>query len=89
MRSFTMIASIPTLNMFARTFVALIGLFDDLSYYNYHGRNYSVSVEMFFEEMNNFTLARFIPLQLYTIYDKLSLTYSEKILKETVTTTPK
>lgn len=87
--SFTVIASVPTLNMFTRTFVALVGLLDDLSYYSYHSRNYTASVEMFFKYMNEFTLARFIPFQLDKVYDALSLTYSDKILKETVTIVPK
>lgn len=76
MHSFTMVASVPTINMFTRAFGALIGLFDDLSYYNYHGRNYSTSVEMFFESMNDFTLTRFLPFQLNKVYDALSFTYS-------------
>lgn len=88
MNSFTMIASIPTVSMFTQTFVSLVGLFDDLSYYTYHGRNYSDVVEVFFTEMTNFTMSRFIPFQLDSVYDQILVNYSAAILCEDLDRTP-
>lgn len=61
MFGFTYAASIPTINIISSSFASFFGLLDDYSYYLYHKRRYSRPVLVYFGELNNFTLMRWIP----------------------------
>ena len=56
----TSVVSIPTLSLLTRSLVSIVGLFDDLSYYSYHNRNYSKVITPYLLQMTNFTLSRFV-----------------------------
>lgn len=65
-----------------------MGLLDDLSYYNYHHREYLSQIETMFGDMMNFTLSRFTPFELESVYEKFEITYSDQILQNNVKRLP-
>jgi hypothetical protein len=85
---FTIAASIPTINLISTYFSSFFGLLDDLSYYSYHQRNYSRVVFVFFEQLTNFTLHRWIPPFITEAYKKAKITYAHKIPFNDLNKTP-
>ena len=73
--SISIIASLPTLNLLSEFFIGLVGLFDDLSYYSYHNRNYSKSTSIILELMRNLTLARILMPQIETLLAKAGINF--------------